>query len=63
MYIVCRVAHLDNLLVQEGAVARPKDDNILGRALLDRLELLQDGIHREVGVLERRCAAGLFCRS
>ena len=36
---------------------RAEDDNVLRRALLDRLELLEDGVDGEVGVLERRRAA------
>ena len=48
---------LDDLLMQERAVARAEDDDLLRRALLDRLELLEDRAHREVAVLKHCRAA------
>ena len=43
---------LDDLLVEEAAVARAQHDNVFGRALLDALQLLQNRVEpREVGRL------------
>jgi hypothetical protein len=49
----CAREQLDDLLVEEGAVARAQDDDILGRALLYALQLLQNRVDREVRVLHQ----------